>query len=1501
MPEGSHSTALDVPMGEGSVLLRFSEKPSLSGLLESPRLSTASVSSSDRASTATLSDCSDFPDSARPVSVVSTVSSGSGSSRDDIGPVGAALTAEDDLELDLCPAAESGETQELKHSPPQHYEVCAELSDHSGVCVQNQNSDRSVNSLIPFASKAMAPNPQLTYLDRVIMEIIETERMYVRDLRSIVEDYLAHIIDIADLPIGPEQVCALFGNIEDIYEFNSELLQALDLCENDPVAIARCFVLKSEYFEIYTQYCTNYPNSVAALTDCMRNKTLAKFFRERQEVLKRSLPLGSYLLKPVQRILKYHLLLQEIAKHFDPEGEGYEVVEEAIYTMTGVAWYINDMKRKHEHAVRLQEVQSLLINWKGPDLTTYGELVLEGTFRVHRAKNERTLFLFDRMLLITKRRGEHYVYKTHISCSTLMLIESAKDSLCFSVTHYKHPKQPHTVQARTVEERKLWSHHIKRLILENHQAVIPQKAKDAILEMDSIYPKYRYSPERLKKAVSQSEDFNSFQGRRQSVKASKQNLKNTKGKYFYHEDSEGELSADRQPLQAAASISSLGSSVGEPEVLRLDLAEDLRGLNPSDCEEAPDSPSAKPKLFQEEERGEESGSDDILMEDDQVADFASSMLAAISCWHYRARALLSSAGFSTEENWHDFNENNCKNGNVPPTSQEESHVAETPYSREQTSEIISHIHSTALHGGSTEELQLKFVSDTESTKREAQDRNDLHFVEPQKGKDEQGNLKEESDEVVPPLQQDLTPGESSEEEEEDVRHQTKPSSILPSSVLDKASAIAEHFVTSPRRSSLVGDDVRSLGCPSPRLPSRTGSSVSLAEFRERSQQRGSTSSEQQGLNQEQISTADFSFLSPSNDNLFELERGINRRRDSTLSKKDQQLISKIKSYYENAEHQDATFSLKRRESLTYIPSGLVRSSVSRFNNIPKDSNLVGESSDPVTGSSIETSEERTIFYAERIVTSVSTDSFESDKARDVDLFGSDLDGTANLHGKTKPESLEEEIFRPSAEMIKVWQDMEREVTRSNQEHKAIRPREPARFRGTCPTSLSRTNPNTEAQDGDSRMLLEGLGTITEESSTVSPVKGKGKCLGRAASLNEVGRSKSLEEECKPSRTLIPRIAQLRAEADEKECPDPQSSENTENAQSKVIHLARKYSQRIKCTPPVVQQRGRDADTMFIKRNLTSVTEEKPQKEKGKPNLTLSLTACDKMTLLDQKAQVDSTSANTSGRVLSPKRSRSKSPLSPSSMESFDWPDVRELRSKYADMHSTSLQLPTAARSRSVPERMTDCGPRRRSICSTSLALSGASTEAPACRTHSRKDWEDAPVRMHRAGSLDQKLGGLYLNDLQNLQNINVSSSYYISGEANLPNDKTVIVVEKVHETAPQAKTEEPLKEPLENNETVMEMDSVDDHYVQIRSPTSREKISIMAVIDRCRAYQESEEYRQREEHASKVEKSKELDKTPSSSERSEDTLRNNVESGKKTDASQQSVVKNLREKFLNLR
>lgn len=53
-------------------------------------------------------------------------------------------------------------------------------------------------------------------------------------------------------------------------------------------------------------------SSVAVLRECMKNESLVHFFQERQMTLNHSLPLETYLLKPVQRILKYHLLLQVI-------------------------------------------------------------------------------------------------------------------------------------------------------------------------------------------------------------------------------------------------------------------------------------------------------------------------------------------------------------------------------------------------------------------------------------------------------------------------------------------------------------------------------------------------------------------------------------------------------------------------------------------------------------------------------------------------------------------------------------------------------------------------------------------------------------------------------------------------------------------------------------------------------------------------------------------------------------------------------------------------------------------------------------------------------------------------------------------------------------------------------------------------------------------------------------------------------------------------------------
>ncbi|XP_016391695.1 pleckstrin homology domain-containing family G member 3-like isoform X4 [Sinocyclocheilus rhinocerous] len=1113
----------------------------------------------------------------------------------------------------------------------------------------------------PFATATMAPNPQLTYVDRVVMEIIETERMYVRDLRSIVEDYLVHIIDTRDLPIKPEQVCLLFGNIEHIYEFNSELLQSLDMCASDPVAIARCFVDKSEYFEIYTQYCTNYPNSVALLTDCLRNKTLAKFFRDRQASLKRSLPLGSYLLKPVQRILKYHLLLQEIAKHFDPEEDGYDVVIEAIDSMTGVAWYINDMKRKHEHAVRLQEIQSLLINWKGPDLTTYGELVLEGTFHVHRAKNERTLFLFDKMLLITKKRGEHYVYKTHISCSTLMLIESAKDSLRFSVTHYKLPKQPHTVQARTVEEKKLWAHHIKRLILENHHAVIPQKAKDAILDMDSTCPvKYRYSPDRLKKAAScQNEDFSGVLKERRRSEPAKRTIRSTKGT-LKHADSEGTLLVDKDHLSILPTTVS-----SNPELKTAVPGMIQNGQDHESSTGSLDDSRLEEKAKSAEDRiGGDNGEEEDLMGVEQDRE---------GCW----------------ENWPMNKSSQTPTKEKPDDTSKSLTLFEQSSTGERSSQkVFSPLRESEETGVNQSDNYPKMCGTIMSGCH-----TDPEIVDFHNGGREIGDNVEDSVDFSSPagLEEHQKEGTSSSRNlSEDVQNMEvdvdveAPGGLLSSSILDKTSDISERCASSlSRRSSLGVEASFDLGCPS-----------SLSESRRSSLLRSGAEPNEKDKDLEFRRSTPEPLTETVPDSLFIPDQRSQMKQD-TLSKKDRLLIHTIRRYYEHAEHQDASFAVKRRESLSYIPAGLVRNLSQQLDDLADQDLALHKRAFSIT---------RPTLWSVFNISGLGVDK----KAKDSSDFVVPANGKES---KLRDQSGNEE-FQPASDMVKVWQVMEMEITGTSEQHQDSE-------------NSQMTTPGEEKKAETSKVSLDsGLGEPlvileeSDESSTSPPINNvleKDKMQELQRHPNEKHK---LQEQHKVNHPLLPKIISLRSASE-----DELILQDMEKMKNKVFQLARHYSQRIKNNRPVVRQRPKILENHFVPKNLSSVMEERPPgKEKGIPDKPLLLN------LNEQDLIPDSTTTSPPSSLCSPGspqflncRLYAQRPQSPVQTETFHWPDVKELRSKYnsqrQDDASTSPRPFPVGRSTSFSERALETESER-SGASCSLSCSSPFCNITVQRTTS---------------------------------------------------------------------------------------------------------------------------------------------------------------------------------------
>ncbi|XP_026008304.1 pleckstrin homology domain-containing family G member 3-like isoform X3 [Astatotilapia calliptera] len=1217
MPEGTHSALYQGPMGE--------ESPQLSSPLSNSDHVQGGLDLGPYYCNQVCMEPLDG-EGERPVSLVSSLSSGS--SRDSHSLFGSTavlpssttppIPSEEDIDLELSPAEgtreqagnQSPTLSGSRHRWQEQLEarlITSQWNNNNGTANRKATGEILHIPCSPVVADAMAPNPKLTYVDRVVMEIMETERMYVKDLRSIVEDYLAHIIDIGNLPIRPEQVCALFGNIEDIYEFNSELLESLDMCENDPVAIAQCFVNKSEYFEIYTQYCTNYPNSVAALTDCMRSKTLAKFFRDRQAALKRSLPLGSYLLKPVQRILKYHLLLQEIAKHFDPDEEGYEVIQEAIDTMTGVAWYINDMKRKHEHAVRVQEIQSLLINWKGPDLTTYGELVLEGTFHVLRAKNTRTLFLFEKMLLITKKRGEHYVYKIHILCSTLMLLDSAKDPLLFSVIHFKRPKQPHTVQAKTVEEKRLWAHHIKRLILENHSTIVPQRAKEAILDNSNYLGKYQYSPEKLKKVEScQPDDFHleGRNGRRRSEPA-KQIRRSTKA------------------------------------VLKDDQNEDIAELK---------------TLTREEVEKHEA---DALKE---TCSLQVSMQEPCN---------LDCLPQVNESNQLEEDRFQCPESPVTPSEQETETSGPQDSSRETGEE--------------------------------------------EEGESDSSGLQVEEASV-------LTNGALSEEEEEEISGNE---SILPSSVLDQASVIAGHFRGSlSRRSSVMSEDMGSLVCPSESVDDDAVHSPSACmDFEKQTQMLLSSSAE--------LKTS-----SEANRSVPVRELGLNEgERRSTLSKQDRLLIHKIRQYYEHAEHQDANFSIRRRESLSYIPAGLVRNLSQQLNDNPAPQ----ERAVPALrkGLSQNRPTSWSVFDLPGLQTSQNTGNYLPQRS---------VEAQASCNSISDNSGTEEE-FRPSSEMLKVWQDMENEG-QSQEAQQDAQEKVSESLLEVAHHSSDTSDAKTDKQPP--QVLDESeMSTASNTLSTLSPIP---TCQAVEGGSGQGSETPVFQEIGKDNQGQLPKIISFRTSMD-----DDQILQDMGKMKNKVFQLARQYSQRIKNNKPVVWQRSRETANQEAFRDMPAVHEEKLQlRKRGKPSLRLPTNVCSQAVIpeLHSPSPVLTPSSGASSQ------STITCPQSPE-METFHWPDVQELRSKYSDA-SHSSKITHSCTVLSGMDRCNGCEHKY----SSSSDLRRSVTDPDTLRKQSEttrsdgsvvEDWPPHQKRSRlypllcRWKSLDHMPVSLPLHEVQNLQ------------------------------------------------------------------------------------------------------------------------------------------------------
>uniref|UniRef100_A0A8C5SD89 MCF.2 cell line derived transforming sequence like n=1 Tax=Laticauda laticaudata TaxID=8630 RepID=A0A8C5SD89_LATLA len=199
----------------------------------------------------------------------------------------------------------------------------------------------------------------------VMNELLETERAYVEELLCVLEGYaaemdnplMAHLIS----PGLQNKKDVLFGNMEEIYHFHNRIfLREIEDYIDCPQLIGRGFLERMKDFKIYEKYCQNKPRSESLWRQCSDSA----FFQECQRKLDHKLSLDSYLLKPVQRITKYQLLLKEMLK-YSKNCEGAEDLQVALTSILGILKAVNDSM--HQIAITGYEMTAVGIteNVKG--------------------------------------------------------------------------------------------------------------------------------------------------------------------------------------------------------------------------------------------------------------------------------------------------------------------------------------------------------------------------------------------------------------------------------------------------------------------------------------------------------------------------------------------------------------------------------------------------------------------------------------------------------------------------------------------------------------------------------------------------------------------------------------------------------------------------------------------------------------------------------------------------------------------------------------------------------------------------------------------------------------------------------------------------------------------------------------------------------------------------------------------------------------------------------
>ncbi|XP_044049424.1 FYVE, RhoGEF and PH domain-containing protein 6-like [Siniperca chuatsi] len=319
-------------------------------------------------------------------------------------------------------------------------------SDEDILANTSDEEEEDDNSSISSRGDPEQPEENMTQsgqkkskIHHIATEIMSSESVFVDVLKLLHVDFRDAVSKVSrqsGKPVIEERLLnQILYYLPQLYELNQDLLRELKqrVAKWDENAqLADIFLKKGPYLKMYSTYIREFDKNVTLLEEqSKKNPAFSAVVREFEASPRcANLALKHYLLKPVQRIPQYQLLLTDYLKNLAEDSGDYKDTQAALAIVKEVANHANDIMKQGDNFQKLIQVQCSLNGHH--EIVQPGRIFLkEGILKKlsRKVMQPRMFFLFnDTLLYTTPVQSGQYKFNNMLSLAGMKVSKPTQEA-----------------------------------------------------------------------------------------------------------------------------------------------------------------------------------------------------------------------------------------------------------------------------------------------------------------------------------------------------------------------------------------------------------------------------------------------------------------------------------------------------------------------------------------------------------------------------------------------------------------------------------------------------------------------------------------------------------------------------------------------------------------------------------------------------------------------------------------------------------------------------------------------------------------------------------------------------------------------------------------------------------------------------------------------------------------------------------------------------------------